>query len=87
MAKELTKEHIEKRIQIMAQINHPEEYYKSSAASQGFDVETMTHGDIVLLKASMLVVEADAIILFATSAPVMEFDNELDDYATKIPQE
>lgn len=50
------------RIYVMSQIQHPESYYINALESQGVDAKSLSHAEISVFKAAMLVVEADTII-------------------------
>lgn len=62
------------RLQVMMNINHPEEYYQKAAKSKGIDFHNMTHDQICLWKATLKSIEADIMIESAENMPVTKID-------------
>jgi hypothetical protein len=66
-------------LEIMSQINHPEEYYKNALESNGIDLREINHHQISIYKAAMKRIEAEAMILVAKDDSFsVDFSSDID---------
>ncbi len=82
----LTEEYKRLRLSIMAQLQHPESYYQQALKSQGVNFVELDHAEICIWKATLLSIEADALIIVANNSPVSDFGNSFDRLDDRMTQ-